>query len=172
MNSILHTSHFLTFSHRFSRTRVAQFVSTTFPVSSACAHVVSVLIFQLLHSPLFAVNLLPYHPVFLPEYLGTLAEYDPLTGYEPNDYHISGATEPYIQEPQWKKGPSMTSSTMTIPSAGRSLHHCSFSSEKKQSAVDELVLCKSKVCRPVSRRLTVVERRDQLCDNLTHKFQT
>ena len=32
------------------------------------------------------------------EDLGTLAEYDPLTGYEPNDYHISEATEPYIQE--------------------------------------------------------------------------
>ena len=26
------------------------------------------------------------------EDLGTLAEYDPLTGYEPNDYHISEAT--------------------------------------------------------------------------------
>ena len=31
------------------------------------------------------------------EDLGTLAEYDPLTGYEP-DYHISETTEPYIQE--------------------------------------------------------------------------
>ena len=30
--------------------------------------------------------------------LGTLAENDPLTGYEPNDYHISEATELYIQE--------------------------------------------------------------------------
>ena len=30
------------------------------------------------------------------EDLGTLAEYDPLAGYEPNDYHISEATEPYI----------------------------------------------------------------------------
>ena len=28
----------------------------------------------------------------------TLAEYDPLTSYEPNDYHISETTEPYIQE--------------------------------------------------------------------------
>ena len=27
------------------------------------------------------------------EDLGTLAEYDPLTGYEPNDYHISETTE-------------------------------------------------------------------------------
>ena len=32
------------------------------------------------------------------EDLGTLAEYDPLTGYEPNDYHISETTEPHIQE--------------------------------------------------------------------------
>ena len=28
------------------------------------------------------------------EDLGTLAEYDPLTGYEPNGYHISEAAEP------------------------------------------------------------------------------
>ena len=32
------------------------------------------------------------------EDLGTLAEYDPLTGYEPNDLHISETTELYIQE--------------------------------------------------------------------------
>ena len=38
------------------------------------------------------------------EDLGTLAEYDPLTGYEPNDYHISEATEPYIQESSVENG--------------------------------------------------------------------
>ena len=32
------------------------------------------------------------------EDFGTLAEYDPLTGYEPNDFHISETTEPHIQE--------------------------------------------------------------------------
>ena len=32
------------------------------------------------------------------EDLGTLAEYDPLTGYDPNDLHISETTELYIQE--------------------------------------------------------------------------
>ena len=32
------------------------------------------------------------------EDLGTLTEYDPLTGYEPNDYHITEAHEPYTQE--------------------------------------------------------------------------
>ena len=32
------------------------------------------------------------------EDLGTLAEFDPLTGYEPNDYHISETTELFIQE--------------------------------------------------------------------------
>ena len=38
------------------------------------------------------------------EDLGTLAEYDPLTGYEPNDYHISETTEPYIQESSRENG--------------------------------------------------------------------
>ena len=32
------------------------------------------------------------------EDLGTLAEYDPLTGYEPNDYHITEASEHFTQE--------------------------------------------------------------------------
>ena len=38
------------------------------------------------------------------EDLGTLAEYDPLTGHEPNDYHISETTEPYIQESSVENG--------------------------------------------------------------------
>ena len=38
------------------------------------------------------------------EDLGTLAEYDPLTSYEPNDYHISEATEPCIQESSGENG--------------------------------------------------------------------
>ena len=37
------------------------------------------------------------------EDLGTLAEYDPLTGYEPNEYHISETFEPYIQESSGEK---------------------------------------------------------------------
>ena len=36
--------------------------------------------------------------------LDTLAEYDLLTGYEPNDYHISEATESYIQESSVENG--------------------------------------------------------------------
>ena len=32
------------------------------------------------------------------EDLGTLAENDPLTGYEPNDLHISETTDIFIQE--------------------------------------------------------------------------
>ena len=38
------------------------------------------------------------------EDLGTLAEYDPLTGYEPNDYHFSETTEPDIQESSGENG--------------------------------------------------------------------
>ena len=38
------------------------------------------------------------------EDFGTLADYDPLTGYEPNDYHISETIEPYIQESSGENG--------------------------------------------------------------------
>ena len=38
------------------------------------------------------------------EDLCTLAQYDPLTGYEPNDYHISETTEPCIQESSGENG--------------------------------------------------------------------
>ena len=59
---------------------------------------------RLLHFPLSADHLLSHHLVLPPTHqlhlpgCGTLAEFDPLTGYEPNDYHITEATEPYIQE--------------------------------------------------------------------------
>ena len=39
-------------------------------------------------------------------------------------------------------------------------------------AVDELITLKTKVCRPVRRRLSVIERGDPLWNSLTHKFQT
>ena len=61
---------------------------------------------------------------------------------------------------------------MTPPSARRSLHHCSPTSEKMMRAVDEPITLKKKVCRPVSRRLSVIERGDPLWNSLTHKFQT
>ena len=62
---------------------------------------------------------------------------------------------------------------MTIPSAWRSLHHCSPRSEKMMRAVDEPITLMKKVCRPVSRRPSVMkERGDSLWNRLTHKFQT
>ena len=39
-------------------------------------------------------------------------------------------------------------------------------------AVDELITLLTKVCRPVSRRLSVMERSDPLWNSLTLKFQT
>ena len=36
--------------------------------------------------------------------LGTFAENEPPTGYEPNEYHITEATEPYIQESSVETG--------------------------------------------------------------------
>ena len=41
-----------------------------------------------------------------------------------------------------------------------------------QRAVDELITLLKKVCRQVSRRLSVIERKDPLWNSLTHKFQT
>ena len=62
---------------------------------------------------------------------------------------------------------------MTTPSAERSLHHCSLSSEKKQPAIDKLITLLKKVCCPVSRRLSVMlEQGDQFLISLIHEFQT
>ena len=41
-----------------------------------------------------------------------------------------------------------------------------------QRAVDELITLMTKVCRPVSRRLSVIEQGDLLWDSLIHKSQT
>ena len=65
------------------------------------------------------------------------------------------------RNPPASSGPPMTSTTMTSPSARRSLTR----------AEDEPITLK-KVCRPVSRRLSVIERGDPLWNSLIHKFQT
>ena len=48
---------------------------------------------------------------------------------------------------------------MITPSAERSLHHCSPKSEKMQRTVDKVIIFLTKVCCPVSRRLSVIETR-------------
>ena len=50
----------------------------------------------------------------------------------------------------------MTRSTVTRPSAERSLHHCSLRSEKNQLAVDKLITLLKKVCCQVSLCLSVM----------------
>ena len=101
--------------------RSAHFISSH--ASSSCAHVVCLILrdftpFLFLLS-IFSLIVLfsPGHQLLLPrcggqntlctsanEDLGTLAEYDPLIGYEPNDYHISETIEPYIQESTGENG--------------------------------------------------------------------
>ena len=69
---------------------------------------------------------------------------------------------PTSRNPRSRMGPRMTSSTMTSPSARRSL----------MRAVDEPITLEKKVCRPVCRRPSVmIERGDPLWNRLTHKFQ-
>ena len=63
--------------------------------------------------------------------------------------HHTEATVNHTSRNPWSRmGPRMTSSTMTSPSARRSLYHCSPRSEKMMRAVDEPVTLKKKVCRP------------------------
>ena len=69
------------------------------------------------------------------EDFGTLAEYDPLTGYEPNDYHISETIEPYIQESSGENG-SLNSHVFEYDdyTIGMAFYSPLFRSEKIQGA--------------------------------------
>ena len=71
----------------------------------------------------------------------TLAEYDPLTGFEPN--HITDATEPYIQESLVENGTpnDVEHDDVTI---GKAPSSPLFTQEE------------TKVCRPVCRRPSVM----------------
>ena len=109
---------------------------------------------------------------------GTMAENNPLTGYEPNiidNYNISETTDIFIQSPPATAGPRncMTRRSVTTPSAERSLYHCSLRSAKNHRAVDKLITLLKKACCPVSRRLSVMsEQGDLFSMSLDHKFQT
>ena len=86
------------------------------------------------------------------EDLGTLAEYDPLTGYEPNDYQISETTEPYVQESTGENG-SLNDLEYDDYTICMALSSPLFTqSEKMMRAADDLITLMTKVCRPVSRR--------------------
>ena len=101
------------------------------------------------------------------EDLGNLAEYDPLTGYEPNDYRISDATEPYIQESAGENG-SLNDPEYDHVSIGKALSsHCSPRSEKMMRAVDELTTVMTKVCRPVAARGHKTKRKDETIHTTT-----
>ena len=68
---------------------------------------------------------------------------------------------PKSRNPRSSSGPRMTSGTMMSPSARRSLHHCSPRSEKMMRAEDKFITLKKKVCRPVSRRPSVMIERGE-----------
>ena len=67
------------------------------------------------------------------EDLGTLAEYDPLTGYEPNDYHITKAAEPYIQESSVENGSPNDFEFDDVP-IGKALSLPLFTQEREDDA--------------------------------------
>ena len=138
---------------------------------------------RLLHFPPHADHLLSYHPVLPPAHqlhlprcggqipcalqlLRTLAPLPSTTLSQvmsPTTTTFRRLLNHTSRNPRSRMGSRMTSSTMTSPSARRSLHHCSPRSEKMMRAVDEPITLKTKVCRPVSRRPSVmIERGDPL----------
>ena len=67
------------------------------------------------------------------EDLGTFAEYDPLTGYEPKDYHITKATEPHIWESSVENG-SLNDSEYDDVTIGKALSSPLFTQEREGDA--------------------------------------
>ena len=92
---------------------------------------------------------------FANEDLGALAEYDPLTGYEPKDNHISEASEPYIHESSGENG-SLNDLEYDDVTIGIALPSPLFTQEREEpGAVDKLITLLKKVCQ-VSRSLSVM----------------
>ena len=180
VNSTPHTSHFshvaplfFLISHQHSiKNKVWRALHTWCHLH--CVHVVCCLIFydSLFYSrPFHLLSHLPFHSLrsssssmwwkrtlrtFANEDFGILAENDPPTQNGPTTLIIC-----------------MIWNSTTTPSAWRSLHHCSSRIEKMQRAVDKLITLLTKVCRPVSRRLSVMlEQGDLLLFSLIHLSPT
>ena len=106
------------------------------------------------------------------EDLGTLAEYDPFTGYEPNDYHISEATEPYIQESSGENGSlnDLENDDVTI---GMALSSPLFTQEREEDASRWRAYHSPDEGLSSSQSSSVGHRTgDPLWNSLTLKFQT
>ena len=106
------------------------------------------------------------------EDLGTLAEYDPLTGYEPNDYHISEATEPYIQESSGENG-SLNDLEYDDATICIALSSPLFTQEREDDASRRRAYHSDDEGLSSSQSSSVGHRTgDPLWNSLTHKFQT
>ena len=99
-----------------------------------------------------------------------LNENAPVTGYEPNildDFHYSETTDIFFQgQSSDTMRTCLTQNSTTRPSAERSLHHCSFRSEKNHRTVDKLVALLKKVCCQLSPCLSVMQEQGDPCMNL------
>ena len=106
------------------------------------------------------------------EDLGTL-EQDPLTGYEPNDYHIWETTEPYIQESTRENG-SLNSHDFECDDCtiGMALSSPLFTQEREDDASRRRVYHSSEESSLSSQSSHVGHRTGRPVDRLIHKSQT
>ena len=94
-------------------------------------------------SPIFHFILLIFYFIFFVDRFGARSQ---------RPQKFSSRSPPATSGPRT----CMTRRSVTTPSAERSLHHCSFRSEKNQRAVDKLITLLKKVCCQVSRCLSVM----------------
>ena len=90
------------------------------------------------------------------EDLGTLAEDDPLTGFEPNDYHISETTEPYIQE---SSGESRSLNDLEYDDVTRVLSSPLFTQEREDDASRRRAYHSHDECLPSNQSSSVGHRK-------------
>ena len=157
VNSTPHTSHFFVELQRRTCLKAQVWrAQRTFHVIACVIFMRSCCVFDSprLSLPLLAVYLLSHHSVHLPGLMITLAPLPSMTLSQVMSPTTTTSRRPLnctSRNPPARTGPRMTLSTMTSPSAWRSLHHCSPRSEKMQRAVDELITLKTKVCCPVEQ---------------------
>ena len=99
------------------------------------------------------------------EDLGTLAENDPLTGYEPNDFHISVTTDMFIRVSSGdKRSLNLHDLEFDDYTIGMALSSPLFTQVREDAASRRQAYhSPTKVCRPVSRRLSVMLEQATSC---------
>ena len=195
VNSTPHTSHFsqcctTNDTHTRGSSRKFGVRTLAFHASSSCAHVVCLILFDF---STFLSLLSIFSPIVLSFLLAINFIFHDVVGKFPVHFSLWGPWHSCRVRPShrlwaqrlrhlggyWTVHPGMLRQERVFEwprVRWRHHRHCALfttvhsRSEKMMRAVDELITLMTKVCRPVSRCLSVIERGDPLWNSLTHKL--